>query len=478
MRRWQKGRFAEWSSAKLESWTSGTLRFAASLLAILAIQLVGAADAFAEVSIAIAKDCVDGTATSPFEYHANFGSGPDHTNPTDFARDCAPIVTPALPAKPGANQVHETVPAGWELVDVTCDVPIGVTATVDVDLGIYYQLKISNIAETAAGDHTIHCVFTNLQSAPPSTGQITVTKVAPGGMGVPFHFSSTQLGSFFVVGGGNTPHAGLAEGWYVVTEDPLAGWSSAGPPVCTPSAGSYAYGASNTAIIYLAAGGTVSCVFTNTRTQSATGEIIVEKVVYGTDPNPGGTRFTFTDNFPGGSHSHTLRSGDYYTSGQIPVGVYRVTENVPAANWTLALQCRDSAGAIVGTTAGSTATVRLAAGQRITCTFTNTWRPSPSNRGHIIVRKVTTPSSTKQFCFESNLQKGDFSLANGGRKDFGPLRSGTYWVEEFPDSPWHAQVDCESELGLYYNIWYPSDKRAEITLVDGDTVTCTFTNTR
>lgn len=472
MRRWQKGRFAEQCSAKLEYWTTGTLRFAALLLAALASQLAGVADAFAQaaspVTIRISKVCEGTPTTDSFQFITN-GTLPS------FSLDCIDNSFRAFTAKKGANQIGEEAPPGWELLDVECIIPSTVSAIWEPNLNNHtYQLKVNVSPQSAAG--IIDCWFTNQASPPPSPGTITITKTAVGAGNLPFEFVG-NLGTFTLTNGSSTPFS-RPEGFYWVREtQPTSPWSLTGLN-CEADDQSWVFPsvAERTVAIFLASGGNVSCTFTNSTTPANTGEIVVEKRVTGTDPIPGGTPFTFTDNFPGGSPSHTLRSGDNYTSGQIPAGTsYQVTEIVPA-NWSLAaLQCRDSSGAIVGSTAGSTATVPLAAGQRITCTFTDINRPS--NQGHIIVRKITTPSSTKQFCFESNLQRGDFSLANGEWKNFGPLRSGNYWVEEFPDSPWTAYVDCRSELGVSY-IWYPSNKRAEIMLVDGDTVTCTFTNTR
>ena len=95
------------------------------------------------------------------------------------------------------------------------------------------------------------------------------------------------------------------------------------------------------------------------------------------------------------------------------------------------------------------------------CTYTNT------ERGNIIVRKVTDPTGSAQsFDFTASYDADGFSLSDGQSNDSGALVPGTYSVAETVPSGWDlvsATCDDGSTVG-------------SIGLAAGETVTCTFTN--
>ncbi len=114
------------------------------------------------------------------------------------------------------------------------------------------------------------------------------------------------------------------------------------------------------------------------------------------------------------------------------------------------------------------ASITLLPGETVTCTFTNTIQ-----RGSIVVVKQTDPDgSAESFGFTSNY--GDpFSLADGGQNASGPLlpssEGGTYSVAEDAEAGWNlTSAVCSGE----------GNTPASITLLPGETVTCTFTNTQ
>ena len=88
-------------------------------------------------------------------------------------------------------------------------------------------------------------------------------------------------------------------------------------------------------------------------------------------------------------------------------------------------------------------------------------------RRHIIVKKVTQPAGDDtEFGFDFG--ETSFSLADGGAKTFDDLTAGTYSVSENTPEGWDltsAQCDDQSNPD-------------EIDLSAGETVTCTFTNTK
>ena len=85
----------------------------------------------------------------------------------------------------------------------------------------------------------------------------------------------------------------------------------------------------------------------------------------------GGTGFGFTDDVPGSAGSFTLDDGESEVFLDVAPGTYTFTEDDPAgANWALGrVECSD--GDSTGNRFARSATVALAAGELVTCTFEN-----------------------------------------------------------------------------------------------------------
>lgn len=97
-------------------------------------------------------------------------------------------------------------------------------------------------------------------------------------------------------------------------------------------------------------------------TSCAPATIIVRKL---TVPSGAPTQFTFTGNAAG-----TIGDGGSITVGNLNPGSYTSTEQVPAG-WTLtSISCDDPNSS--GSVSTATATFNVAAGQTVTCTFTDT----------------------------------------------------------------------------------------------------------
>jgi hypothetical protein len=107
-------------------------------------------------------------------------------------------------------------------------------------------------------------------------------------------------------------------------------------------------------------------------------------------------------------------------------------------------------------------------GQSITCTFVNT-----QVLGKIIIDKVTVPGGdTTSFNFTTTYG-GPFSLTDGATpNDSGNIVPGTYQVTEAANSDYTTTATCTSSLGD------AADDPSAIHLDAGETVTCTFTNTK
>ena len=198
------------------------------------------------------------------------------------------------------------------------------------------------------------------------------------------------------------------------------------------------------------------------------GTIIIEKQ---TTP-AGGTGFGFTHDIGGGG-SFSLDDGSPpKTFSDVLPGPYTVTEDDPTPAFDLtSITCDDGSSAIPSTwyVVTRTATINLDPDETVTCTFTNT------QRGHIIVDKVTNPSGDPQsFDFTliggpSNLNQS-FSLTDTTTPhDSGPVLSGSgYNVTETVPTGWGLTGATCSDGSQVNNI----------NVSPGETVTCTFTNTK
>ncbi|HSV92390.1 MAG TPA: hypothetical protein VLH81_04915, partial [Desulfobacterales bacterium] len=144
-------------------------------------------------------------------------------------------------------------------------------------------------------------------------------------------------------------------------------------------------------------------------------------------------------------------------------GTYTITEDALPAGWTFSgATCSVNGGTATAYTPG--ANLVLGETTRVTCTFTNT------KRAKIIVDKVTVPAGDAQlFTFDPSWSTTNFQLADATTPhDSGFLVPGTYSVAETVPAGWDlTSATCSdgSPVGA-------------IALGAGETVTCTFTNTK
>ena len=200
-----------------------------------------------------------------------------------------------------------------------------------------------------------------------------------------------------------------------------------------------------------------TCTITNTRH----GHIIVDKVT-----NPSGDSQSFNFTATGSGYANfSLTDAAAPNDQELSAGTYSVSETVPAG-WDLTgASCSD----------GSPVTaISLQAGETVTCTFTNT------KRGHIIVDKVTNPSGDAQsFSFDASGGTSpayvDFNLTDAAAPNDQTLKPGSYSVVEGTVAGWDLTgLTCNDANGSVS----PGTRTANITLDPGETVTCTFTNTK
>jgi plastocyanin len=210
-----------------------------------------------------------------------------------------------------------------------------------------------------------------------------------------------------------------------------------------------------TATFNLAAGETVKCTFTNR--QKAT--IIVKKQ---TDPPGDPAQFTFT-----GKAAGKAWDGWQIVKTGLTPGTYTAQETVPSG-WDLTSIVCDDANS-TGSVSTKTATFRVAAGETVKCTFKDT------KRGTLIVEKQTVPDgSTVGFSFSGAVSG---TLTDGKQLKNVNVRPGTYTSTEAVKSGWGVtSIVCEDPTGDSRGD--VAARKATFKLGPGETIKCTFTNTK
>jgi len=149
-------------------------------------------------------------------------------------------------------------------------------------------------------------------------------------------------------------------------------------------------------------------------------------------------------------------------------GAYSVTEGAQAG-WALTnLVCNNQA-ATTNTQTGVVSIATLPSNSNISCTYTNTLQT-----GHIIVDKITDPAGDPQsFNFDaSGGTYGDFSLTDAAAPNNQELIAGAYSVSETVPAGWDlTSATCVSSI-------QDSETPANLELDPGETITCTFSNTK
>lgn len=191
--------------------------------------------------------------------------------------------------------------------------------------------------------------------------------------------------------------------------------------------------------------------------------------VINTDPVP---NFSLVDDGIANSLTNTKVLNDLHT------GTYTITEQVVPGWDATGLSCVDSSGGTTTKPDNRTAVVGLAVNDNVTCTYTNT------QRAKVIINKVTVPAgNTTSFAYTSTLPGGNFSLTgaspNNTRTESNIL-PGSYSVTEAVPAGWDlTNLVCTEAAGG--DNGSSGDKNTRVASIDadpGETITCTFTNTK
>ena len=249
--------------------------------------------------------------------------------------------------------------------------------------------------------------------------------------------------------------AGIVAGSYDVTEAAPPGWSLESI-ICTGDTdnGSVVDLANNKVTIDFDGGEDIACTFSNAKN----GSITIEKQ---TLPDGDPATFDFT-----GDAAGTIGDGDTITVSDLAPGTYTSTETVPAGWGLTSIVCDDTDSS--GTTA--TATFVVAAGETVTCTFTNTKNSS------ITIVKDADPADDTAFGFTSpiafTLMDPSFDTAT-----FNAV-PGSYDVTETVPAGWTLDdIVCTGDGGTLSVVDVPNGL-VTINLDPGEDITCTFTNVK
>jgi hypothetical protein len=342
------------------------------------------------------------------------------------------------PLLPGTYSVSETVPPDWDLTSATCDDGSPVNS---IDLG--------------AGE-TVKCTFTDTLKR----GTIIVEKQTVGGDSTKFSFTGEPAGQ--ISNGEQLKVENLVPGTYTSTETVPYGWKLTDitcddTTSATPSSGDKDTGV---ATFNLDAGEVVKCTFTNEKSAGAFASIIVEKQTI-----PDGDPATFT--FSGDAAGSISDNQQIVVVDLIP-GTYYSTETVPPGWKLTSISCDD--GNSVGDLDAKKATFNLEAGETVKCTFTNM---DPSKLGTIVVEKQTIPDGdSATFTFTDDAAG---TIGDNGQIKVENLVPGAYTSTETVPPGWKlTSISCDDGN----SVGDLDAKKATFNLEAGETVKCTFTDTK
>jgi hypothetical protein len=309
-------------------------------------------------------------------------------------------------------------------------------------------------------------------------GKVVIKKVNQGGDQTDrFRFTSSisGAGEFWVTSGGqyaktvldNTGRYGSA---YVVTEPAdTTGKYELKSIDCAVSPASYKtkghteeYPAERKAKIWVGVGETATCTFTNAR---KTGKIAVKKQLL---PATDAGRFDLEVD---GQTVKALAGDGGYGSAVVPTGTHTVGEaGANLDDYVRSVKCTTAGGYVVASGTGPV-DVPVAKGDDITCVVKNV------RKAKIVVEKHTAPAgdATTEFGFGVSPGGAPFALKDGGSKATSVEAEKTYAVTEADANAKGYKltaIQCTSGTGDV------ATRTATVTPKPGETVTCSFTNTK
>jgi hypothetical protein len=382
-------------------------------------------------SIKIVKNTVGGN--DAFSFNSNFGVTSISTSGNTGSQTVNNL------SVVGNYSISEQPKTGWDAGTFSCD--HGTASAIQVLAG-----------------QTTTCSITNTQQ-----GSIKIVKNTVGGNDT-FNFIS-NFGVTSIATSGNTGSqtvSNLSAGsGYSISEQAKTGWDS----------GTFSCDHGTASAIQVLAGQTTTCSITNTQQSTQQGSIkIVKNTVGGNDT------FNFISNFGVSSITTSGNTGSQTVSNLSAGSGYSISEQAKAG-WDLTSAICDH---------GTIAAVQVLAGQQTTCTFTNT-----------TVTPTLPPPPTLTIIKNSRGGQAMFTFAvtgptastpsittvgsPNGTGQYGPVTIdvGSYTVSEttLPLGWTMTGITCDTgSAGADTNGDGIPDSW-NFTVVNGDSVVCTFTNT-
>jgi plastocyanin len=252
---------------------------------------------------------------------------------------------------PGAYHVVQDDPAalGFELGKIFCN-----------DANSSGKPQSRNALIRVEPGETVTCTFNNAQL---DTIVIDAESLPPGGTGFGFTHNIDSVGSFTLNHGQSKTFAEVESNTYTVRLSTLPAGYELTDIVCDGSAGAAPDLANRTVALSLSPGQVAHCTFRLIEDDT----IVIEKVTLpGTNSD-----FAFTQDVDG-SGPFVLGNGQTKTFTNVTPGAYTITEADPTAlGYSLdSLVCTGAADVAIDRTARR-ATLTLAPGEAVRCTFTN-----------------------------------------------------------------------------------------------------------
>ncbi len=274
--------------------------------------------------------------------------------------------------------------------------------------------------------------------------QFSFVLTGPGGVNSAFALAdngSRDSGFVFAPGAG-----------YSVAETLPSGWQQ-NSIVCTSSLG----GSEVVNNISLSAGEIVTCVFNNAKIPN--GSVTINKIATGGD-----AAFAFSGPAPFGAFSLSTANGYQQSFAEVTPGSYTIAET-GLPGWDLTnIVCNDPTGNSAINIGAGSATVNIAPGESVNCTFTNV------KRGSITIDKVTLPADDSQSFNFTTTGSGysGFALTDTAAPNTQSVAPGIYGVSEGAVAGWDlTSAVCSDGSPI-----------SEIVVGAGEAVNCTVTNTR
>ena len=407
-----------------------------------------------------------------FAFSVSGGLSPANFSLDDDADNTLSSIQTYTDVIPGNYTVTESPVSGFKLTDLTCVDPDGGTVTstdagfahIDVDPG---ETVVCTFENTKLGTIVI------IKDAVPDGAQDFLF-MTMGGLS-PAIFSLDDDGDATL--SNVQTYDNVLPGQYTVAEAPVAGFARTSLTCVDPDNGTTTDLANGIAAIDVDPGETVTCTFVNTKQ----GTIVIIKDTVPDDPQD----FTFTTT--GGLTPSTFKLDDdsnatlsnTQTYNHVTPGAYKISEAAVTGFELIALSCIDPDGGTTTNLSNATVTIDLDPGETITCTFRN------SSLGKIVIVKDTVPNNSQDFAFTATggLSPANFSLDDdadptlSNTQTYNSVAPGVYTISEGAVAGYKlTSLSCvDPDGGTTTNQTFAT---ATIDVDPGETITCTFRNTR